>query len=124
MTLKECYELIIEMWDWLAANPDKGKEDFLLSHPEYPECEYDCAACEYMCQKDRWNDLEAPAAPDCKLECPLKGVWPDGCCNGSNSLYNQWSDAWYQSDWREVTAIAKKIADHAREKLAELQPPL
>ena len=124
MTLVECYLLVIQMWDWLAANPDKGKEDFILAHPEYPKCEHNCAACEYMCQKDRWNDTEGPEAPDCKFECPMRGIWPEGCCSGDNTAFNDWGRYQHAGAYSAAGRAAKTIANHAREKLAELQPPL
>ena len=61
MTLKECKELMLEMWWWLYENPEMEKEDFLKAHPKYPELLFGCAACEYIrvvcnqCPVDWWG---------------------------------------------------------------------
>lgn len=85
-----------KMWQWLAENPGKDKD-------EWPEWEFnggsvpgalnDCFACEYT--KDLYSDPwgKTRYVPDCNL-CPLvwleEGEITQFMCEGEDSPYLLW----------------------------------
>ena len=83
------YSLHVELWEWLAENPDSDKYDW----PGWSEFKLypaqGCFACEYVksnCDK-----------------CPLD--WD--ICLSRDSLYNQW----WHADLKEKAKIAKQISE-------------
>ena len=97
-----------KLWNWLAENPDKNKEDW----PEWAEnggnvSSYRspfCLACESV---NSVNNDER----DCDL-CPL--IWPpnsygDRVCDGKNGLWLVW-DGFGKSESEEDRIIRSKIA--------------
>lgn len=98
------------MWDWLAANPDKFKRDFILAHPDYPrDLHANCACCEYDIRQREAAVLPSPWCSN----CPLGSLWKNNCLR-FDSPYT----LWIESDNREDHA--KAIADAARAELEKL----
>lgn len=95
MTKRRVFEIVRDLWLWLADNPDERKKDW----PEWEynggkikQCVADCPCCEY--------------ASDCS-ECLMLALWPfTGCgdpCMGSRSPYTEWS-------WTGIPALKKENA--------------
>ncbi|MBP2663523.1 MAG: hypothetical protein H6Q71_1471 [Firmicutes bacterium] len=81
------------LWNWLADNPDKRKQQW----PGW-QCYAmgDCFACEY----------DYLLGDSC-INCPL--VWPGKFCNGdSNGLFIKWSRT---NDLQKRSELAKQIAN-------------
>lgn len=89
MTKQECKDLMLEMWWWLYENPNKDKENFVKSHPDYPQHSQEyCAACDYSlglcksCPLDWWGQ------PRCTRTHQNRGLTPFtrwALSNGSRS---------------------------------------
>lgn len=94
LTKEEAIRLHRELWNWLADNPEKGKEDW----PEWKDMghiESNCFACEY-----------SGPCHECLFE------WPNGNClegeeAGVEGLYLLWATA----ESEERVALAIQIRD-------------
>lgn len=94
--VKNYYLLTIDMWNWLADNPAKNKEDSPY-WGEVEDMEVNCPLCE-LYSKDSNNICKG---------CPLNLM--DNCCLDEHSAYGSWNS---EGKNPENNAIqAKKIAD-------------
>lgn len=104
------HDLHIDLWDWLAKNPSKRKNDA----PEYlhGESVNNCHACDYNYYTDG-GDLICNA-------CPFRNQWGgmyDGVhCRDRGGPYNQWDDSF---DWGKVSTktlvMRSKLARQIRD---------
>lgn len=78
-----------EMWLWLAANPDAGKEDW----PRWKDMDILAAKAIHHCFA--CTSLEDRETVDTCERCPLLwGTLDNKCIGGEyNGLYEQWIDA-------------------------------
>jgi hypothetical protein len=87
LTSEERHAYHIEMWDWLARNPEREKDSWPGWDNFTEFARMLCFACEEA--GDRWGEPESPEKCD---YCPLE--WPpdmnDSCEEGS--LYFCWCD--------------------------------
>ena len=93
-----------ELWNWLAENPDKNKEDWPeWSHNGGPiqEVENDCFAC------DALFDGGCLGGEECCLLWPPNDLGKNFCVFGG--LFSQWSDAPLGS--QERSSLARQIAN-------------
>ena len=73
-----------ELWDWLAENPNRNKEDW----PKWVRNEgnhiarEDCFACEYY--------LSDPIRTECYDECIIPCFAEHGHCNWGKAPYKMW----------------------------------
>jgi len=87
-------ELCRGMWKWLAANPDKGKQDYLDQSDmgAYPSVE--CWCCQHFedmnPDKNYW--IGGKLGSLCVEHCLLKDLWPGGC-EQPESPYAKWLDS-------------------------------
>lgn len=94
-----------ELWDWLAQNPDKEKDDWpgwKCNGGEYELVDVYCFACEYVSNIEEDFDC-------CYGYCPL--VWPNDiyCDENSNeSLYAAWRNETYL---KKRSELARQIRD-------------
>lgn len=79
----------IELWQWLAKNPGKGKEQW-PGWEKYKDEEYPangCYACQYQLdamEKDNKDFVINETA--CNIYCPL--IWPEGkTCTVRDGLF-------------------------------------
>jgi len=86
-----------ELWDWLARNPDKGKEDW-PGWKETAMVEAECFACQYV--TDNFADTL------CSGVCPL--IWENTKYSCMQSYYYEWTECFIPED-RAV--LAAKIRD-------------
>ncbi|MDE6413001.1 MAG: hypothetical protein K2K42_03805, partial [Eubacterium sp.] len=108
LTKRKALEKTIEMWSWLAENPDKNKSDYFYCNgiEETPEqlcycCEYNPISC-YYCPIQNWayNDDEDV----CKCDLP-------------RGTYELWRDSSTQEDAKKY---AQKIVLLAKKSLINL----
>lgn len=89
-----------ELWNWLADNPERNKEDW----PKWgymPEVQGDCFACEYSTASKIDTISECPEA------CPF--IWPVSVwCLAPTSLYAQYRGC---SDMKKRAELARQIAN-------------
>lgn len=90
-----------ELWDWLAKNPDKEKDDWKgwdIHGGKYVLDGNCCFACLY-------DDYTEGRCNDCPL------VWAHlSCCSQENSLYKKWER--FDEDEEETRAeLARQIRD-------------
>ena len=128
LTKEQSLMLCIELWDWLAMNPEKGKEDwFSIEEWKKGPVLHNCFACEYaFLQREKKIMAQArrehPAiVPTVCFYCPLKGRWGRDYCTSYNSTYDAWEMAKKETDLPLVSAWAQCLADTAREALEELR---
>lgn len=111
LSLRDSLEITRDMWDWLAENPGKYKNDYLRQlEVKLPSMHSDCACCEYT------KGLDSERLVKCNL-CPLASLWVRDymiCDTMSNSPYKLW---WLN---QSHPTAAKQIADAAREELRKL----
>lgn len=93
------------LWDWLAENPDREKEDWIGWEENGGDIDFDvendCFACEYTVSEN----LGEPHYCDCD-KCPLDWEAED-CLSG---LYGEWSKAkFYQKS--SCSRLARQIAN-------------
>jgi len=115
MTLKESLELCLEMWTWLAENPQARKREFLLAHPEYPNLFNQCACCHYAGLTYDSKDVRC-------TNCPLYGQWGElaDLCHEAGSFWVGWCDAQADKDLVAVKYNALGIVNLCKENLARL----
>jgi hypothetical protein len=89
-----------ELWDWLAKNPGKGKEDWPgwigIDKDDIPPAY--CYACQY---KEEYGE-------DCPLQRNTKNCTYYGCLDNKHGLYQ---GAWHKKDTTERTHLAAQIRD-------------
>ena len=105
LTKKQAIKLHRRLWNWLAENPGKNKE-------QWPEWEFnggkvvrmiaDCPACEYAHMKQGINF-------PCDV-CPI--VWPGFSCQHKkdNNIYNGLYQDWNCEDSDIYSSKRKKLA--------------
>lgn len=100
MTREEAILNHRKMWNWLADNPGRWKEDYLRKYDPEAELYSNCYLCEYV--REHHN---------CYCEgCPVE--WPDGCCtDDSGRLYNKWFSFTIDDDYTKAAEIARQIAE-------------
>jgi hypothetical protein len=125
MTKRKSLELCVEMWSGLAKNGAKQKPTTNL--------ENDCACCEYVCQLFPSERDGMSCGMSCGGHgengvdtevikfCPLKSLWPDGCCH-AGSPFLEWVHAINKSPSIR-RRFARVITDGARKALRELRKP-
>ena len=118
LTKQRALEVCIEMWDWLAENPDKQKhhaiEELNLDSDELGG--YNCSACAY---EDQMRESITCKGLVAKRVCHYCPMWTGKeKCNSSTSPYHIWL---VNSAYSLRSEAAKDIANLAREKLAKLQ---
>lgn len=89
LTKRKALEKTIEMWSWLAENPDKDKEDFFefknISNIPYSEC--------YCCEFDGiWGNCRNCPIINWNYDADNNMVVVDRCTN-SGSAYGIWRSA-------------------------------
>lgn len=117
LTPRSALLLTREIWLKLAKNGRRHK-------PTAPRYEQQCPCCEYVCQQKpderlhgmNCSDSIEPDFDSAVLElCPLKKLWPKGCCH-SSALFWRWN----VGDNETRKAFAQQIADGCDAALAEL----
>lgn len=139
-TKRQALQDCLKLWEWLAANPEKGKDD-------YPHFKFlyanDCPCCHFVASRKDPLNLKAAmeandeevsmecaykeAAWDQKQEsvsefddwialCPLKHLWPEGC-GADNSPYADWADAHCDKHYPKKKTAALVIANACRKAL-------
>jgi len=105
LTKRRALEICRDMWDWLADNPEREKEDW-PGWEEVGRMLDNCPCCEYTCQQ----------VGDFCDHCPLYYYWPENDCGSDNSPFRRWlgSNLHYRSMY------ARRIANYARKALKEL----
>ena len=86
-----------ELWNYLAENPTKWKEDWpgwKINGGEYSKVDSHCFACEFT------------ICGTC-YDCPL--IWPSGCCTNYSGLYKKWVEE--DINLKERTSLALQIAN-------------
>lgn len=86
-----------ELWNYLAENPTKWKEDWpgwKINGGEYSSVCHHCFACEFTIDSICYD-------------CPL--IWPNGCCTGYYGLYEKWAKEGISLE--ERISLALKIAN-------------
>lgn len=84
ISLKEAKEMMLDMWGWLAQNPDKEKHDFIeqTTNPLFPKYNNTyCPACTYAKARTTKGDID-----DICDECPLDW-WGAGECQSTVGDY-------------------------------------
>lgn len=108
------------MWDWLAENPVKHKEDWIkLKEIDKSYLKNECPACQYVIEQDEIPDSHIDGKDRCAAVCPMKSLWPRGCCT-IDSPYQEWRENKRLGAKTAASIRAREIANHARLKLAEL----
>lgn len=128
LTKRQALEICRDLWDWLAANPDSHKEDWPGWTSLRPFA-HDCPCCERVLRelgRPEDDDYMHCTSPEGGSEtqdkvrvemldlCPLKSLWPNGCCN-LPSPFIQW--ATYRHDPSRREQCARAIADACRKEL-------
>ncbi|MBQ4566610.1 MAG: hypothetical protein IJA79_00600 [Desulfovibrio sp.] len=95
----------IELWDWLAKNPECMKLDWPGWYTGVHVDEADCFACKFVMQFYQ-NNLE-----NCNAHCPLE--WPGGNCvtPDHTGLFNRWFNLFGSSDLETRAQLARQIRD-------------
>jgi len=117
VTKREALELCVELWTWLADNPDKDKYDKAEELLGY-ESQTGCPACEYA--KQNTSSADSSICQNCPIDSWRKGP----TCTSSE--YVQWLIArgeWFDNQLlfkdKEEQYYKDKISDSAR-KIAKL----
>lgn len=101
-----------EMWEWIAEHPDRTKLDFLCSrmlgkkhtgHVTLLSLYSECFACLYSRMLTEYNSIDIKHC----TYCPLSDS-ANCCCGG---LYDEYGDAYNRQDYKEVSRIAREIAN-------------
>jgi len=114
LTKRKALEKTIEMWSWLAENPDKDKEDFFefknISNIPYSEC--------YCCEFDGiWGNCRNCPIINWNYDADNNMVVVDRCTN-SGSAYGIWRSAIVSTKTKQQAA--RRIAELAELELNKL----
>ena len=85
LTKKRAIELHRQLWDWLAKNPGKDKNqwpEWQWNGGEFMEVEFECFLCEYMVE----------GVLGCDDGCPVE--WPGGKCASWNYTTRKCEGLW------------------------------
>jgi hypothetical protein len=90
--LEKCEQL----WTWLADNPNESKFAWPGWEDDLEFAIAACPCCQYVNQQFPHSFLPGPCSkgerPEWLAVCPLKSLWPKGCCNG-NTVFTAWTDS-------------------------------
>lgn len=118
LSRRDALEITMEMWDWLAENPEKTKADWLdLQESRIPQLDQQCACCEFTIDR-----TSSQTHRQC-VKCPLQSLWGntrDACANNQWSPYLVYILKGSRVTKYEVSKAAKQIADAARAELARM----
>lgn len=90
------------MWNWLADNPTRSKEDYFLVHAIDGIPTNHCYACEYTKNKVGYRDC---------YYCPI-GSEVIGCQNCRvRGLYAMWVKSCIEKDYEAASTLARAIAN-------------
>lgn len=84
-------ESSLEMWEWIAEEPHRTKEDYLNLHPDLPFIKHNCFLCEYR------NTTLEYLGFCCEEPCLVNWLPHETReshyfrCEDSRSLYHRWS---------------------------------
>lgn len=115
LTKRKALEKTIEMWSWLAENPDKDKEDFFefknISNIPYSEC--------YCCEFDGiWGNCRNCPIINWNYDADNNMIVVDRCTN-SGSAYGIWRSAIVSTKTKQQAA--RRIAELAELELNKLK---
>lgn len=124
LTRKKALEICRDLWRWLAKDPDRMKEEW-PGWKTTGRMAHDCPCCQYVttklksCGEMPCRDIGDSVTPvdfaKAIALCPLKTLWPDGCCN--SGPFDEW--------WRRESeqANAAKIANACTLELKKRKRP-
>jgi len=119
VTKREALELCVELWTWLADNPDKDKYDKAEELLGY-ESQTGCPACEYA--KQNTSSADSSICQNCPIDSWRKGP----TCTSSEYVQwliarGKWLDKGEQYHKDKVSDSARKIAELAASSLKRLE---
>ena len=112
LTRREAIELTIDLWSWLADNPDSYKDDYFDWHPNVLQPEfYECYLCDWTLSQmpdnyqrefdknchDLLRSIDKEELHCNIVPCPLAKHCPDNAelspCEGDDADYYNWRTA-------------------------------
>ena len=121
ITKTEALELCQDMWKWLAKNPEQPKHNWpgwKRKGGYVPSFVFDCPCCQFVSNGTRklvgCSTLETAANRKQISRCPLKALWPKGCCH-EDSPFHKWFH-----EIGDRTEHATKIAEACERELKKL----
>lgn len=88
------HESHVKLWNWLAENPNKYKDDW-PEWPNYGEVDSLCFSCDAVAKLEAYANKHhlASAKLLCNL-CPLTWKWSRYCqTNNERGLWDKWNNA-------------------------------
>jgi hypothetical protein len=114
MTKREALKICIELWTWLAENPEEDKKNWpgWITHGKM---ELTCPCCEYVGALDRFSNK-------CEVKCPVSWGFKESgsyypCCH-SKSPFTRWK---YSKQNKTRTKYALQVVQLAEYALAKLK---
>lgn len=105
------------LWEWLAKNPDKDKQDFFKTYCKREILPKNfCYACEEALGRCKVSSTKGSMC----TKCPIK-KWREyshytigcACINAPDNLYSDWSltDPYGEENLKKLNQLAAEIAD-------------
>ena len=112
--------LCVELWSWLAKNPEARKSDW----PRWEEIEAMTGYSHCPCCAYKNNPINYKRKRYCSQDCLISWGSQDGHCESKGSPYDEWREANLHIDnSTKIAHAAKKIVALANQALAKLPKP-